>query len=69
MKRFWSGRIQNAVPYTPGEQPRGQGLIKLNTNECPYPPSPKVTEAVSRAAGDSLFFIRFASSPRHSAVT
>ena len=54
MKRFWSGRIQNAVPYTPGEQPRGQGLIKLNTNECPYPPSPKVTEAVSRAAGDSL---------------
>lgn len=54
MKQFWSRRIRDIVPYTPGEQPHGQGLIKLNTNECPYPPSPKVVEAISRAAGGSL---------------
>ncbi len=54
MNRFWSRRIQDVVPYTPGEQPRGKNFIKLNTNECPYPPSPKVTEAIRRAAGDSL---------------
>lgn len=54
MKQFWGRRIRDIVPYTPGEQPHGQGLIKLNTNECPYPPSPKVVEAISGAAGDSL---------------
>ena len=38
------------APYVPGEQPRlGQRLIKLNTNENPYPPSPKVTVAIRRA--------------------
>ena len=54
MKRFWSERIRNAVPYTPGEQPRDRKFVKLNTNECPYPPSPKVAEAIRAAAGDSL---------------
>ena len=54
MNRYWSGRIRNAVPYTPGEQPRDRTFIKLNTNECPYPPSPKVTEAIRAAAGDGL---------------
>lgn len=42
MKEFWSARIRDAVPYTPGEQPRDRKFIKLNTNECPYPPSTKV---------------------------
>lgn len=54
MNRYWSGRIRNAVPYTPGEQPRDRTFIKLNTNECPYPPSPKAVEAIRAAAGDSL---------------
>ena len=54
MNRYWSGRIRNTVPYTPGEQPRDRTFIKLNTNECPYPPSPKAVEAIREAAGDSL---------------
>ena len=54
MNRYWSGRIRNAVPYTPGEQPRDRTFIKLNTNECPYPPSPKAVEAIRAAAGDGL---------------
>ncbi len=54
MNRYWSGRIRDIVPYTPGEQPRERTFIKLNTNECPYPPSPQVAEAVQAAAGESL---------------
>ena len=54
MKEFWSGRIRAATPYVPGEQPREEGLIKLNTNECPYPPSPKALEAIRQAAGEGL---------------
>ena len=53
MKEFWSGRIRDIVPYTPGEQPKDRKFIKLNTNECPYPPSPRVLEAI-QAVGDSL---------------
>ena len=54
MKKFWSARIRDAVPYTPGEQPRDRIFVKLNTNECPYPPSPKALEAIRQAAGDAL---------------
>ena len=54
MNRFWSRRIQGVIPYIPGEQPKDRRFIKLNTNECPYPPSPKAIEAISGAAGDSL---------------
>lgn len=42
----WEDNIRKVVPYTPGEQPKNQNVIKLNTNENPYPPSPKVTEAM-----------------------
>src|SRR5229473_1171945 len=40
--------------YVPGEQPQDRGYIKLNTNENPYPPSPRVIEAVRAAAGGDL---------------
>ncbi len=54
MKEFWSSRIKNVVPYVPGEQPKDQTFIKLNTNENPYPPSPRALEAMREAAGDAL---------------
>ena len=54
MKRFWSRRIQDLVPYTPGEQPRDRVFIKLNTNENPYPPSPRVLRAIEEASGPAL---------------
>ncbi len=44
-------RVANAQPYVPGEQKNDGGWIKLNTNELPYPPSPRVAEAVADAAG------------------
>lgn len=52
MNRFWSRRIQSIVPYTPGEQPKDRKFIKLNTNECPEPPSAQVLEAVRAAAAE-----------------
>ena len=47
MSKFLSEGKQSLSPYTPGEQPKVTNLIKLNTNESPFPPSPKVIEAVS----------------------
>ena len=49
MSRFWSPVVRNLSPYVPGEQPRQDGIVKLNTNENPYPPSPRVTAAISAA--------------------
>ena len=54
MKEFWSTRIRDAVPYVPGEQPRQGKWIKLNTNENPYPPSPRALEAIAQAANEQL---------------
>ena len=54
MKEFWSGRIRGLTPYTPGEQPKDRQFIKLNTNENPYPPSPRALEAIRAAAGEGL---------------
>jgi histidinol-phosphate aminotransferase len=59
---FWNKRTAGLSPYVPGEQPKDRKFIKLNTNENPYPPSPKVAEAIRRlvtenggqAAGESL---------------
>ena len=44
----WRDNVRKVEPYTPGEQPKEEGVIKLNTNENPYPPSPKAMEAVSQ---------------------
>ncbi len=53
MSRFWSKVVHGLTPYVPGEQPRIDGLIKLNTNECPYPPSDKVLQAIAaQTTGD-----------------
>src|SRR3974390_1038613 len=46
--------VQGLIPYAPGEQPRIKGLIKLNTNENPYPPSPRVLRAVKAAVDGRL---------------
>ena len=55
MSRFLSPEALRCDPYTPGEQPRDQQYIKLNTNESPFPPSPKVLEALSRAEAEKLY--------------
>lgn len=54
VQEFWSPRIHALEPYVPGEQPRIAGLVKLNTNENPYPPSPAALDAIQRAAGETL---------------
>lgn len=55
---YWNPLLSQLTPYIPGEQPKSlndaEPLLKLNTNENPYPPSPKVLAAVSAALGDSL---------------
>ncbi|MBV1921253.1 MAG: histidinol-phosphate transaminase [Pseudomonadales bacterium] len=54
MSRFWSDIVHKLTPYVPGEQPKVSDLIKLNTNENPYGPSPKVLDALKAEANDSL---------------
>jgi histidinol-phosphate aminotransferase len=50
----WEENVRRVVPYVPGEQPEINNIIKLNTNENPYPPSPKVAEAMKKIAPDTL---------------
>ena len=54
MSRFWSEVVHTLTPYVPGEQPRIEGLVKLNTNECPYGPSDAVLQAIAAETGESL---------------
>lgn len=54
MSRFWSPVVGTLSPYVPGEQPKLQNLVKLNTNEHPYGPSPKVLDAIRAACDDTL---------------
>ena len=54
MSRYWSAVVHGLTPYVPGEQPKLANLVKLNTNECPYGPSPKVLNAVRAEAADTL---------------
>ncbi|MEG1876956.1 MAG: histidinol-phosphate transaminase [Lachnospiraceae bacterium] len=50
----WEKNVRKVVPYVPGEQPNQSNMIKLNTNECPYPPSPMVEEAIKAIEVDSM---------------
>ncbi len=54
MNPYWSPIVHDLVPYVPGEQPKLEQLVKLNTNENPYGPSPRALEAMRAATGDSL---------------
>lgn len=55
MSKFWNQKTSNIEPYVPGEQPKStERLIKINTNECPYPPSPKALDAMREAVDGRL---------------
>ena len=66
--RFWSPEVRELEPYVPGEQPKIQNLLKLNTNENPYPPSPKVVAAVQAVLADSADVLRLYPDPEASAL-
>lgn len=50
----WEDKVRKVVPYTPGEQPDRKNMIKLNTNECPYPPAPEVEKALKEMDGEQF---------------
>ncbi len=54
MSRYWSAVVHGLTPYVPGEQPKMSQLVKLNTNEHPYGPSPRVIEAIRAATDEGL---------------
>ena len=54
MSKYWSQLVHSLTPYVPGEQPKVDNLIKLNTNENPYPPSPQVLQAISEQNNEKL---------------
>jgi histidinol-phosphate aminotransferase len=58
LSRYWSDIVNRLTPYVPGEQPALAHPVKLNTNENPYPPSPRVLEAIRRELGDSAESLR-----------
>jgi len=63
MSRFWSRVVGTLTPYMPGEQPKLANLIKLNTNENPYPPSPKVLAAIQAELGADAARLRLYPDP------
>ena len=54
MSQYWSAVVHSLTPYVPGEQPKMDNLVKLNTNEHPFGPSPRALEAIRSATQDSL---------------
>ncbi|MGB0467258.1 MAG: histidinol-phosphate transaminase [Pontibacterium sp.] len=65
MSKYWSEAVTRLTPYVPGEQPKDSGITKLNTNENPYPPSPKAEAAIRNFPLDRL---RLYSDPDASAL-
>src|SRR5574343_263779 len=63
MSRFWSQVVRDLTPYVPGEQPKIANLIKLNTNENPYPPSPKALAAIQAELGTDAARLRLYPDP------
>lgn len=63
MSKFWSAVVGGLTPYIPGEQPKLANLIKLNTNENPFPPSPKVQAAIQAELGDNAARLRLYPDP------
>lgn len=68
MSAFWSPLVHSLKPYVPGEQPKIAGLIKLNTNEHPLPPSPRVLEAIRTVLADDGEALRLYPDPESTAV-
>ncbi|MFN2353102.1 MAG: histidinol-phosphate transaminase, partial [Desulfopila sp.] len=54
MSRYWSTKVQGLTPYVPGEQPKIDDLVKLNTNENPYGPSPAALQVMEEQAAETL---------------
>lgn len=50
----WEENVRRVLPYTPGEQPQKEDIIKLNTNECPYPPAPGVQQKIAGLKADKM---------------
>lgn len=61
--RLWSSHIRQLTPYVPGEQPKHSHLCKLNTNENPFPPSPKVAEAITQVLKNQADNLRLYPAP------
>lgn len=61
--RLWSSKARNLSPYVPGEQPQHDDLCKLNTNENPFPPSPKVSEAITNVLAQQAADLRLYPAP------
>ena len=66
MSQFWSPLVHRLTPYVPGEQPKLPDLVKLNTNENPYPPSPSVLATIREELGKDAAALRLYPDPEAS---